>query len=301
MPGAFLISDIQWPGADDLHCPILAATGSTYASRTPSGGRWSVRLPLSTPSPQGDPASPRPSVIWRSLTPAPCSVSRSRERRCDTLRVASRTGNAGAWRELFVLLPLEDASRVHEAPRPARGAPAARRDQAARSPNAAGACLTMVDTVRVALDAHVSKGAAFGRLLPPRPIRGVNEQRTLRRREEPSSMSHVPCRVRTSSEPELSPPQKDGLTAAFTQGAPTGGAALTGGSAPSPPTIAYNHADSVLPSGRKDRGPQNGPVDGVHLRRLTCGVPESNRVERTQSRRRSRRCLRDTSGLTLRG
>ena len=172
MPGAFLISDIQWPGADDLHCPILAATGSTYASRTPSGGRWSVRLPLSTPSPQGDPASPRPSVIWRSLTPAPCSVSRSRERRCDTLRVASRTGNAGAWRELFVLLPLEDASRVHEAPRPARGAPAARRDQAARSPNAAGACLTMVDTVRVALDAHVSKGAAFGRLPSTTPHPG---------------------------------------------------------------------------------------------------------------------------------
>ena len=211
MPGAFLISDIQWPGAGDLHCPILAATGSTYASRTPSGGRWSVRLPRSSPSPQGDPPSPRPSVTWRSLTPAPSSVSRSRERRCNTLRVASRTGSAGAWRELFVLLPLEDASRVHEAPRPARGAPAA-----------PGACLTIVDTVRVALDAHASKGAAFGRLLPPRPIRGVNDQRTLRRREEPSSMSHVPCRVRTSSEPELSPPQKDGLTAAFTQGAPQG-------------------------------------------------------------------------------
>src|SRR5574341_2559946 len=114
MPDAFLISDIQWQGADDLHCPILAATGSTYASRTLSGERWSVRLPLTTPSPQGDPPSPRPSVTWRSLTPAPCSVSRSRERRCDTLRVASRIGNAGAWRELFVLLPLEDANRSEE-------------------------------------------------------------------------------------------------------------------------------------------------------------------------------------------
>ena len=251
MPGAFLISDIQWPGAADLHCPILAATGSTYASRTPSGGRWSVRLPLSTPSPQGDPPSPRPSVTWRLLTPAPSSVSRSRERRCNTLRVASRTGSAGAWRELFVLLPLEDASRVHEAPRPARGAPAA-----------PGACLTIV----VARAPHVSKGAAFGRLLPPRPIRGVNDQRTLRRREEPSSMSHVPCprptilRTRTLSPPEGRP---DGR---LHSRRPHGGRRSDWGLRPQPPDHRlYNHVDSVLPSGRKDRGPENGPVDGVHL------------------------------------
>ncbi len=80
-------------------------------------------------------------------------------------------------------------------------------------------------------------------------------------------MLHVPRSRTNILRPPTHSPQKDGLTAGFIQGAPAGGAALTGGSAPSPPNVAvYNHANSVLPSGRKDPRLENGPVDGVHLR-----------------------------------
>jgi len=115
-PVAFVISDIQWASADDLRCPIHDTTGSMCASRTPSGARWSARLPPSIPSPHADPPSPKRSVTCSSLTPALCSVLRSRGRRCATQTVASRTGSAGAWREPFVLPHPADASPVPEVP-----------------------------------------------------------------------------------------------------------------------------------------------------------------------------------------
>ncbi len=116
VPYDFVISDIQWTGADDLRCPMHDATESTCASRIPSGARWSARSQPNIPSPHADPPFPKPSVTWWSLTPAPCSGLRSRGRRCATHRAASRTGSAGAWRERFVLPHPADASRVHEAP-----------------------------------------------------------------------------------------------------------------------------------------------------------------------------------------
>jgi len=114
-PCDFLISDIPWASAGDLRCPIHDATGSTCASRTPSGARWSVPSQPSIPSPHADPRLPKPSVTWWSPTPAPCSGLRSRGRRCATQRAASRTGSAGAWLEPFVLPRPADASRVHKA------------------------------------------------------------------------------------------------------------------------------------------------------------------------------------------
>jgi hypothetical protein len=110
----FLISDNRWRSADALRCPIHDVTGSTCASRTPSGARWSERSQPNTPSPHADPPLPKPSVTWWSLTPAPCSGLTSRGRRCATQRVASRTGSAGAWLEPFVLPHHADASGVHE-------------------------------------------------------------------------------------------------------------------------------------------------------------------------------------------
>jgi hypothetical protein len=115
MPCDFVISDIQWASAADLLCPIHDATGSTCASRTPSGARWSGPLPPSIPSPHVDPHCPKRSVTCSSLTPALCSALKSRGRRCATHRAASRTGSAGVWREPSAPLHPADGSRVDEA------------------------------------------------------------------------------------------------------------------------------------------------------------------------------------------
>ena len=115
MPCDFVISDIQWANADDLLCPIHDATGSTCASRTPSGARWSARLPPSIPSLHVDPRCPKRSVTCSSLTPALCSELTLRGRRCATHRAASRTGSAGVWREPSAPLHPADESRVPEA------------------------------------------------------------------------------------------------------------------------------------------------------------------------------------------
>ena len=136
----FVISDIPWASAEDLRCRIHDATGSMCASRTPSGARSSARSHPSIPSPYDDPPFPKRSATCSSLMPAPCSVLRSRGRRCDTHTAASRTGSAGGWPELSVPPHPGDASRVHEAghahdlhaPTHASNAPGA----AARSQNA---------------------------------------------------------------------------------------------------------------------------------------------------------------------
>jgi hypothetical protein len=65
-------------------------------------------------------------------------------------------------------------------------------------------------------------------------------------------------------------PHKDGLTAGVSQRAPAGGAATTGGFAPSPPASPCTITPARRCRRRKDPGPESGPVDGVHLR-LSCG------------------------------
>jgi hypothetical protein len=107
----FVISDIQWASADDLRCPIHEVRESMCASLTPSGAPWSVRSPLSIPSPHGDPHFPRLSGTWWSPMLAPCSELRSHGRRCATQRVVCQTGSAGAWLEPFVRQRLADEGR----------------------------------------------------------------------------------------------------------------------------------------------------------------------------------------------
>ena len=95
--------------------PIYDATGSTCASRTLSGARWSARLPPSIPSLHVDSRCPKRSATCWSLTPALCSESTLRGRCCATHRAASRTGSAGVWRELSAPLHPADESRAPEA------------------------------------------------------------------------------------------------------------------------------------------------------------------------------------------
>lgn len=118
MPAAFVISDIRWASAVDLRCHTRATTVSTCASRTPNGAPSTGHWPPSTPPPHADPPFPKPSVSWWSLTPAPCSGSRSRERGCATQIVAFQTGSAGDWLVPFVRQHLEDAVPVNSSRRP---------------------------------------------------------------------------------------------------------------------------------------------------------------------------------------
>jgi len=66
-------------------------------------------------------------------------------------------------------------------------------------------------------------------------------------------------------------PQDDGLPAGVTEGAPSGGAPLTGGKPPAPRRPGPSRSLGKITRdwrclGRKDQTPENGPVDGVHLR-----------------------------------
>jgi hypothetical protein len=100
---------------------------------------------------------------------------------------------------------------------------------------------------------------------PSRPFRGVKQTTDASTTRGALSMRRVLRRVRTSSGRDVLAPHDDGLTAGFIQGAPDGGAALTG-APPQPPNFTdatITHA--ALPSGRKDPGLESGPVDGVHL------------------------------------